>query len=86
MIAQDSDDLNYMTRKPIEKWGLEVNLDKIKNMSIGDKENEPLYLEDGRRISNCQEYQYLGIKLNKTGTLDLDQAIKERREEELYLC
>ena len=77
-----------MTRKlteEYEKWGLEVNTDNTKYMSVGDNQNHHLRLEGGRHIEHCQDYQYLGVKLDKAGTLD--KAIKERntKEENYFL-
>lgn len=39
VIAQDVDDMEYLSRKPIEygKWGLDVNIAKtVEYMCIGD--------------------------------------------------
>ncbi|XP_044749542.1 uncharacterized protein LOC123310188 [Coccinella septempunctata] len=78
LIAQDQDDLNYMTRKLVEeykKWGLEVNVKKTESMCIGGTPQN-ITLEDGTQISHCTEYRYLGMKLTHDGTLDA--AIKDR--------
>lgn len=78
VIAQDRDDLNYMTRKLVEeykKWGLEVNVGKTECMSIGTTAQH-IDLEDGKKIKHCEEYKYLGMKITQNGTLDA--TIKER--------
>lgn len=78
LVAQDYEDINYMTRKLVEEyaeWGLEVNLDKTEYMCIGG-EHRDLIIENGQRIKQCKEYKYLGIKISQNGTLD--EAIRER--------
>lgn len=78
IVAQDQEDLTYMTRKLIEEyknWGLEVNIEKTESMCIGGIPQK-INLEDGRQINHCQEYKYLGMKLTHDGTLDT--AIKDR--------
>lgn len=78
VLAQDIEDLEYMTRKLVEeyeKWGLEVNLTKTKYMCIGGTQQD-LMLEDGRTLKSCSKYKYLGLNITNDGTLD--EAIKER--------
>jgi len=72
VIAQEYDDMEYMTRKLIEeynKWGLEVNVDKTEYMYIGGEQKD-LVLNNGQQIKHCQEYKYLGMKITQNGTLD----------------
>jgi len=50
LIAQDYENLEYMTRKLIDEyelWGLKLNVKKTKYMAIGDTLRD-LYLEDGK--------------------------------------
>ena len=58
LLAEDSEDLEYMTRKlkeEYEKWGLKINMEKTKYMAIGDKSKD-LVLEDGQgTIKVCNE-------------------------------
>lgn len=78
VIAQDYEDLEYMTRKLIEeytKWGLEVNLSKTEYMCIGGEQRD-LILNSGKTIKQCTEYKYLGMRLTNNG--DLTEAIKDR--------
>ncbi|XP_044760850.1 uncharacterized protein LOC123318297 [Coccinella septempunctata] len=78
LLAQDQQDLEYMTRKLIEeyeKWGLELNIAKTQRMSIGGT-REDVVLEDGRVIKDCEEYKYLGLKITRDGLMD--EGIKER--------
>jgi hypothetical protein len=77
LIAQDHDDVEYMTRKIIEEyriWGLEVNIDKTRYMCIGGTQD--LKLNTGQIIRRCEEYKYLGIIITRDGTID--KTIKER--------
>ena len=49
LIAEDYEDLEYMTRKLIEEyelWGLKLNVKETKHMAIGDTSRD-LQLEDG---------------------------------------
>ena len=70
LIAQDYEDLEYMTRKLIEEyelWGLKSNVKKTKYMAIGDTLRN-LQLEDGKgRTSHVSEYVYLGVRITKDG-------------------
>jgi len=64
LIAQDYEDLEYMTRKLIEEyelWGLELHVKKnTKYMAIGDTLRD-LQLEDGKGIiGHVNEYTHLG--------------------------
>ena len=80
IIAQDYDDINYMTRKLIEeyqKWGLEINTNKTEYMCIGG-EQQDLILEEGKKIKCCTKYKYLGMQITNDGLLDT--AIKERNQ------
>lgn len=58
-----------MTRKLIEeyeRWGLEVNRNKTKYMSVGGSV-EGLVLENNEIIESCEEYRYFGIKIVNNG-------------------
>lgn len=69
LIAQDKDDLQYMTRKikeEYEKAGLSMNMEKTKYLCIGG-ESDDLELERGEKISKCNGYQYLGVKIQDDG-------------------
>jgi len=63
LIAQDYEDLEYMTRKLIDEyelWCLKLNVKETKYMAIGDTSRD-LKLEDGKGIiSYVNEYTYLG--------------------------
>ena len=70
LIAQDYEDLEYMTKKLIDEyelWGFKLNLKKTKYMAIGDTSRD-LQLEDGKGIiSHVNEYTYLGVRITKDG-------------------
>jgi len=74
LIAQDYEDLEYMTKKLIddyELWGLKLNVKKKTNyIAIGDTSRD-LQLEDGKGIiSHENEYTYLGVRIAKDGNLE----------------
>ncbi|KAH1002379.1 hypothetical protein HUJ04_008467 [Dendroctonus ponderosae] len=78
VVAQEYDDLEYMTRTLIEEYkkcGLEVNIKKAAYMCIGGIKQD-LVLKMGQQIKSCDEYKYLGLKITAEGTLD--RAIKDR--------
>jgi hypothetical protein len=70
LIAQDYEDLEYMTRKLMDEyelWGLKLNIKKTKYMAIGETLRD-LQLEDGKGIiSHVNEYTYLGIRIINDG-------------------
>jgi len=71
LIAQDYEDLEYMTKELIEEyelWGLKLNVKKkTKYMAIGDTTRD-LQLEDGKGIiSHVNEYICLGVRITKDG-------------------
>lgn len=70
IVANDKDDMQYMLRKLIEEygeWGLTVNIAKTKYLCVGAQEGN-LNLDNGHEIIQCQEYEYLGITFDNTGT------------------
>lgn len=80
VMAQDKEDLEYMTRKLIEeysKWGLSMNIDKTEYLCIGtDLNDTDLNLNDNKTIRTSSKYKYLGVLFDKSGKDDLE--IKER--------
>lgn len=77
-MAQEYDNIEYMTQKIIEEyriWSLEVNIDKTQYMFIGGTQQD-LTLNTGQFIKRCEEYKYLGINITRDGTID--KTIKER--------
>ena len=70
LIAQDYEDLEYVTRKLIDEyelWGLKLNVKKTKYMVIGNT-SRYLQLEDGKGIiSHANEYTYLRVRITKDG-------------------
>lgn len=74
ILAQDYEDLQYMTRKLIEeysKWGLEINITKTKYMNIGGIQQN-LELEGNLQIEIVDEYKYLGFKIKNDGRFDAE--------------
>lgn len=74
VIANDREDIEYMMRKLVEeysRWGLDVNIDKTKYLCVGSEENDiHLTMENNQKIKACQDYKYLGVTFDKTGTDD----------------
>jgi len=61
-----------MTRKlkeTYEKWGLDMNLNKTKYLCIGETHNN-LKIDKDSEIEFCQEYKYLGVIFDTSGTDD----------------
>ncbi|XP_044749678.1 uncharacterized protein LOC123310275 [Coccinella septempunctata] len=72
IVARDKEDLEYMTRKlkeTYEYWGLEMNLEKTKYLCIGD-EKSVLDIGGAEGIQPCEEYKYLGVRFDTSGTDD----------------
>lgn len=70
IVANDKEDVQYMMRKLIEEyreWGLTVNIAKTKYLCVGTQDGN-LELDNGQEILQCQEYEYLGITFDNTGT------------------
>lgn len=70
VIANDMEDMQYMMRKLTEEysqWGLTVNLTKTRYLCVGEEPNN-LVLDNGQQIPSCQEYVYLGVTFDSTGT------------------
>jgi hypothetical protein len=61
-----------MTRKlkeTYDKWSLDMNLNKTKYLCIGEKHSN-LKLDKDSEIEFCQEYKYLGVIFDTSGTDD----------------
>jgi len=84
LIAQDHDDIEFMTRKlkeEYEKWGLTMNLEKTKYICIGE-EKESLKFDSGEEIKPSTECTYLGTKTEQTGdnTTEIKHRINQTRK------
>jgi len=69
VLVGDKEDLEYMTRKLKEKWGLDMNLNKTKYLCIGETHSN-LKLDKESEIEFCEEYKYLGVISYTSGTDD----------------
>jgi len=70
ILTGDKEDLEYMTRKlkgTYEKWGLDMNLNKTKYLCIGETHSN-LKLDKDSEIEFCQEYKYVGVIFDTSGT------------------
>ena len=69
IVAQDKDDLEYMTRKTYEeygKWDMKINTDRMKCISIGGP-NGTIELENGGKTLPYSEYNYLSMIIDEDG-------------------
>lgn len=70
ILAQEFEDIEYLTRKLIQEyslWGLKINMDKSRYMTIGDLPQDLILEENLGTIKYTEEYKYLGIKITKDG-------------------
>ena len=73
VLAEDRDDIEYMTRKLLEeyrRWGLEINLGKTEYMVAGG-EGSNLVIDDDV-IKHTKEYKYLGVLITSDNRDDKD--------------
>jgi len=64
--------LEYVTcklKETYEKWGLDKNLNKTKYLRNGETHSN-LKLDEDNEIEFCQEYKYLGVIFDTSGTDD----------------
>jgi len=81
LIAQEYDDLDYMTRKLIEEcelWGLKLNNKKIKYMAIRDTLRFTTRRQEGDNNS-CNECTYLGVRITKDGNQEPESKCRINR-------
>ena len=72
VLVGDKEDLECRTRKLKEtykKWGLDMNLSRTKYLCIGEK-NSNFKLDKESEIEFRQEYKYLGVIFDNSGTDD----------------
>jgi len=60
---------NKKLKETYEKWGLGMNLNKIKYLCIGETHSN-LELDKDSEMEFCQEYKYLGVIFDTSGTDD----------------
>jgi len=80
ILANDEEDINYMTRKLIEeyeKWGLDINVSKTKYMVVGGN-GQDLLTHRGI-IEYVKEFNYLGFTLTDDGRDNKDILNKTNR-------
>jgi hypothetical protein len=64
--------MEYITRKlkeTYEKWGVDMNLNVTIYLCSG-KTHSNLKLDKNSEIESCQEYKYLGVIFDTSGTDD----------------
>jgi len=88
VLAGDKDDLEYMTRKleeTYEKWGLDMNFNKTKYLCVGGTHNN-LKLDKESEIEFCQEYKYLGVIFDTSGTDDKEIRLRVIQARKCTAC
>jgi len=88
VLAGDKEDLEYMTSKleeTYEKWGLDMNLNKTKYLCIGGTPNN-LKLDKDNEIEFCQEYKYLGVIFDTSGTEDKEIRSRVMQARKCIAC
>jgi hypothetical protein len=56
-------------KETYEKWGLDMNLNKTKYLRIGETRSN-LKLDKDSETEFCQQYKYLGVIFDTSGTDD----------------
>jgi len=70
-------------KETYEKWGLDMNLNKTKYLYTGEThDNMKLYKDN--EIKFCQEYKYLGVIFDNSGTDDKENKIKSNTSKKMY--
>ena len=70
-------------KETYERWGLDMNLNKIKYLCIGQTHSN-LKLDKDSEIKSCQKYKYLGVVFDNSGTDDKDYKIKSNTSKKMY--
>jgi len=86
VLKGDKEDVGYMTcklKETYEKWGLDMNLNKTKYLCIGQTHSN-FKLDKDSEIESCQEYKYLGVVFDNSGTDDKDYKIKSNTSKKMY--
>ena len=79
IFGEDQNDLQNslnMLSEYCERWGLEVNTDKTKVMVFrkrGRVERDINFYYDNQRLEIVDDFNYLGVVLNYTGSFTLNQ-------------
>jgi len=88
VLAGDKEDLEYMTcklKETYEKWGLDMNLNKTKYLCMGGTQNN-LKLDKDNEIEFCQEYNYLGVIFDTSGTHDKEIRSRVMQARKCVAC
>jgi hypothetical protein len=71
----------YQTAK---STGLEINIDKTKNLRINAQQNDPITL-NGNDIEDISHFTYLGSIVNTTGGADEDIRIRKGKVRQVFI-
>jgi hypothetical protein len=68
-----------------KKWGLDMNLNKTKYLCIGETHSN-LKLDKNSENESCQEYKYLGVIFDISGTGDKEIRSREIEARKCIAC
>ena len=88
VLAGDKEDLEYMTcklKETYEKWGLDMNFNKTKYFCIWGTHNN-MKSDKDNEIEFCQEYKYLGIIFDTSGTDDKEMKSRVIQARKCIAC
>ena len=80
--------MEYITRKlkeTYEKWGLDMNLKKTKHLCTGETHSN-LKLDKDSEFESCQEYKYLGVIFDTSGTDDKETRSRVIQARKCIAC
>ena len=70
VIAQDSFDLEFMTKRLYQeynKWGLQVSLKKTEYLAVNSNACFEVFIDDNVQIQQVDKFKYLGATINNEG-------------------
>lgn len=70
VIAQDSYDLEFMTKRLYQeynKWGLQVSLKKTEYLAVNSNACFEVFINDNVQIQQVDKFKYLGATINNEG-------------------
>jgi hypothetical protein len=72
-------------KETYEKWGLDMNLNKTKYLCSGGTHNN-FKLGQDNEIEFCQEYKYLGVIFDTSGTDDKEIRLRVIQTRKCIAC
>jgi len=72
-------------KETYEKWGLDTNLNKTKYLCIGETHSSLKLVKDSK-IEFCQEYKFLGLIFDTSGTDDKEIRLRVMQARKCIAC